>query len=480
MCTFFREYIYINTEVQKMSSLANSASNRINSLLDEKSFVEIGALISARSTDFNLKQVDTPSDGVVTGYGTIDGNRVYVYSQDAAVLGGSLGEMHAKKIANIYDLAMKTGTPVIGLIDCSGVRLQESTDAINALGEVYFKQTMAKGIVPQIAAVFGNCGGGLSVMASLADFTFMEEKNAKLFVNSPDAIEGNYTSKNDTASAAFQSAESGVADFVCSETDIYSEIRNLVSMIPENNDDIAMIDCDDDLNRKCDNLAAFAGDTSILLSQIADDNNFVEVKSAYAKDMVTGFIRLDGLTVGCVANRTEVLGDDGKVTAKFDAVLSPKGCDKAASFVEFCDSFGIPVLTVTNVKGFDASMCSEKRVSKAAANLTFTLANCDVPRVNLIVGKAMGSAYAVMNSKAIGADLTFAWPNAEIGTMDAKLAAQIMFDGMSSDVVSEKAKEYAALQNSALSAAKRGYVDNIIDPEDTRKHLVYAFEMLFA
>ena len=200
-----------------MSSMTSSAGMRIESLLDEKSFVEIGAMISARSTDFNLKQIDTPCDGVITGYGTIDGNRVYVYSQDASVLGGTLGEMHAKKIVNIYDLAMKTGSPVIGLIDCNGLRLQESTDALNALGEVYFKQTMAKGVVPQIAVVFGNCGGGLAVAASLADFTFMEEKGGKLFVNSPDAIEGNFASKNDTSSADFQAKESGNADFVGDE-----------------------------------------------------------------------------------------------------------------------------------------------------------------------------------------------------------------------------------------------------------------------
>ncbi len=463
-----------------MSSNANSASNRIESLLDEKSFVEIGALVSARSTEFNLKQIDTPSDGVVTGYGTIDGNRVYVYSQDATVLGGSIGEMHAKKIANIYDLAMKTGTPVIGLIDCTGVRLQESTDALNAVGEIYFKQTMAKGVVPQIAAVFGTCGGGLSVLASLADFTFMEEKDAKLFVNSPDAIKGNYTSKNDTASAAFQSSESGVADFVCDATSIYSEIRNLVSMLPDNNEGVAISDCTDDLNRKCENISGCAGDTSVLLSLVADDNEFVEVKKAYAKEMVTGFIRLDGLTVGCVANRSEIIDPETNKAEKIGTVLTPKGCEKAASFVEFCDSFGIPVLTVTNVTGFEASLCSEKRISKAAANLTMTFANCDVPRVNLIVGKAFGSAYAVMNSKAIGCDLTFAWPNAEIGTMDAKLAAEIMYADDSAASVSEKASEYANLQNSANSAAKRGYVDSIIDPDDTRKHLVYAFEMLFA
>lgn len=463
-----------------MSTSTSSASQRIEALLDEKSFVEIGALVSARATDFNLKQNDTPSDGVITGYGTIDGNRVYVYSQDASVIGGSIGEMHAKKIVGIYDLAMKTGTPVIGLIDSAGLRLQEATDALNSLGEIYFKQTMAKGVVPQITAIFGACGGGLALVPSITDFTFMEEKNAKLFVNSPNALDGNNADKNDTASAKFQAEESGTVDFVGSESDILTQIRELIGMIPGNNEDIALSDCQDDLNRVCPDLANCAGDTSILLSNIADDNNFVEVKAGYAKDMVTGFIRLDGMTVGCVANRTEVVGEDGKVAEKFDGVLSVNGCEKATDFVYFCDSFGIPVLTVTNVKGFDATVCSEKRISRAAADMTSAFAYCDVPRVNLIVGKALGSAYVSMNSKGIGCDLTFAWPDAEIGAMDANLAAKIMYEGQGADVIAEKSKEYAALQNNVTSAAKRGYVDAVIQPEDTRKHLVYAFEMLYA
>ena len=196
-----------------MSSSTSQAGRRIESLLDEKSFVEIGSLVRARATDFNMKPDDTPSDGVITGYGTIDGARVYVYSQDASVLGGSIGEMHAKKIVNLYDLAMKTGSPVIGILDSTGVRLQESTDALNALGDIYYKQAMAKGVIPQIAVVYGNCGGGLALITRMADFCFMEEKSGKLFVNSPDAIDGNYTAKNDTSAAKFQSEESGNADF---------------------------------------------------------------------------------------------------------------------------------------------------------------------------------------------------------------------------------------------------------------------------
>ncbi len=463
-----------------MSSSTNSASMRIESLLDEKSFVEIGAKVTARSTDFDLKQNDTPSDGVVTGYGTIDGNRVYVYAQNPAVLGGTIGEMHAKKIANLYDLAMKTGTPIVGIVDSQGVRLQESTDALNAIGQIMFKMSMAKGVIPQVVAVFGQCGGALASVAALSDFVFMEEKNGKLFVNSPNAIEGNYAEKCDTSSAEYQSKESGVVDFVGSDADVYAKIREVISIVPANNDDVALSECEDDLNRKVEGIEGCVGDTSILLSQIADDNNFVELKENYAKDMVTGFIKLDGVTIGCVANRTEVIGEDGKAAEKFDAVLTAKGLAKAASFVDFCDSFGIPVLTITNTTGFCTCAYSEKKLANANANLISVFANCDVPRVNLIVGKAYGSAYITMNSKAIGADLTYAWPSAQVGTMDAKLAAKIMYDGKDADTIAAKANEYSELQNSAESAARRGYVDSIIDPADTRKHLIYAFEMLFA
>ena len=461
-------------------SITSQASQRITALLDYNSFVEIGSMVTARATDFNLKQTETPSDGCITGYGVIDGNLVYVYSQDASVLGGSIGEMHAKKIAGLYDLAMKTGAPVIGLIDSAGLRLQEATDALNAFGEIYKKQTLASGVIPQITAVFGTCGGGLALFPALTDFTFMEEKKAKLFVNAPNALAGNEISKCDTSSAAFQSEEAGIVDFVGDEAAVLGQIRDLVCMLPSNNeDDNSFVECTDDLNRAEASLANCVGDTSIALSTIADDNAFVEVKAAYAKEMVTGFMKLNGITVGAVANRCEVYNDEGEKTASFDAALSPAGCDKAAEFVSFCDAFNIPVLTLTNVNGFTADKCSEKKIAKAAARLTYAFADATVPKVNVIIGKAYGSAYVAMNSKAIGADMTYCWPDAEIGTMDAKLAAKIICDGQGADAVNECAKEYAYLQTSAVSAAKRGYVDAIIEPADTRKYVIGAFEMLF-
>lgn len=461
-------------------SNTSQASQRITALLDDNSFVEIGAKVTARATDFNLKQTETPSDGVITGYGLIDGNLVYVYSQDASVLGGSIGEMHAKKIVNLYNLAMKTGAPVIGLIDSAGFRLQEAADALNAFGEIYLKQSLASGVIPQITAVFGSCGGGLALIPALTDFTFMEGSRAKLFVNSPNALAGNHTGKCDTSAAAFQSEEAGIVDVVGDEEQILSGIRELICMLPSNNEDNdAYEECTDDLNRASEELSACAGDTGVALSLIADDQRFFEVKASWAKDMVTGFMRLNGMTVGAVANRSEVLDEEGKVAETFDAALSVRGCEKAAGFVNFCDAFGIPVLSLTNAAGFAATKCSEKRIAKAAAKLTYAFASATVPKVNVVVGKAYGSAYNVMNSKATGADITYAWPDAKIGTMDAKLAAKIICDGQDSAAIDACAKEYEAGLTSAESAARRGYVDQIIEAADTRKYVIGAFEMLF-
>lgn len=462
-------------------STTSKASQRIAALLDDNSFVEIGGLVTARATDFNLKPNETPSDGCITGYGVINGNLVYVYSQDASVLNGTIGEMHAKKITNLYDLAMKTGAPVIGLIESAGLRLQEATDALAAFGEIYLKQTMASGVIPQITAVFGTCGGGLGLFPTMTDFTFMEEKNAKLFVNAPNALDGNVITKCDSSSAKFQAEESGIVDVVADDATILEKVRELVSFLPANNEDDASFleDCTDDLNRVNPEIAGCVGDTSVALSILADDNNFFEVKAGYAKNMVTGFLRLDGVTVGAVANRSEICDEEGKVAEKLDAVLTAEGCEKAAEFVNFCDAFGIPVLTLTNVKGYEATLASEKAIAKAAAKLTYAFANATVPKVNVVIGKALGTAYVVMNSKAIGADITMAWPDAQIGAMDGKLAAKIMYDGQGADVINEKAAEYEALTLNVTSAAKRGYVDQIVNAADTRKYVIGAFEMLF-
>lgn len=450
-----------------MSNTAQTlASGRITALLDENSFVEIGGMVTARSTDFNMQQKETPSDGVITGYGVIDGNLVYVYSQDASVLNGTLGEMHAKKITRLYEMALKTGAPVIGLIDCAGIRLQEATDALNGFGEIYMQQTLASGVVPQIAAVFGTCGGGLAVVPGLADFTFMEDSKAKLFVNAPNAIEGNEVSKCNSASAKFQAEEAGNVDVAADEAEIFARIRQLVTLLPANNeDDASFEECMDDLNRVCADLGSVEYSAPYILSSISDENVFFETKASYAKDMVTGFIRLNGMTVGAAANN--------------DVELTARGAQKAAEFIQFCDAFNIPVLSITNVKGYKANMCTERNIAKAMAKLTYAFANATVPKVNVIAGAAYGSAYVSMNSKALGADMVYAWTGAQIGMMDPKMAAKIMYADADAATLKEKAEAYAALQASADAAARRGYVDSIIDPQDTRKYVIGAFEMLF-
>ncbi len=468
------------------NSAQTSASSRIHALLDENSFVEVGAYVTARSTDFNMTSKETPADGVVTGYGTIDGCLVYVYSQDAAVMGGSMGEMHAKKISSVYGMAMKMGAPVIGLVDCAGLRLQEATDALHGFGELFYNQTMASGVIPQISAIFGTCGGGMAVSSAIADFTFMERKKAKLFVNSPNAIDDNYADKCDTASAAYQSEAAGTVDFTGDEAEVIARIRSLISILPSNNEeDMSYEPCSDDLNRVCEGLENCAEDTGLALSAISDNHFFMEMKKDYAPSMLTGFIRLNGNTVGCVANRSAVYGEDGEKAAEFAPVLNAKGCRKAAEFVNFCDAFNIPLLTLVNVTGYKADKCNEKTLAQSAAKLTYAFANASVPKVTVIVGQAYGTAYLTMASKSIGADMVYAWPDAAIGMMDAAAAAKIMYadeireSDNAARLISEKAAEYRQIQSSALAAAKRGYVDDIIQARDTRKRVIAALEMLF-
>ena len=458
------------------NKLTMSASDRINALLDDASFVEVGAYVTARSTDFNMQEKDTPKDGVITGYGVVGGKVVYVYSQDASVLGGAVGEMHAKKIAKIYDMAMKVGAPVVGLIDCAGLRLQEATDAMNAFGELYLKQTLASGLIPQITAVFGNCGGGTALIPALTDFTFMTAENSKLFVNSPNALEGNNSSKLDTASADYLSKNTSLVDEVCEDdATVISQIRTLIDMLPSNNQVEASSECTDDLNRVIPNLDGFVKDGRAVLQNIADNNIFFEVNKNFAKDVVIGFVKLNGDTVGCVANQVDGGSD----------MLSADGAKIAADFVNFCDAFDIPVITLVNTKGFVATIDNEKTVAESVAKLTYAFANATVPKVTLVMGDAFGTAYTVMNSKAIGADMVYAWPTAKIGTMDPEMAVKIMYENEISAAedkvacVADLKKQYTELQSSAMAAAKRGYIDDIIEPDATRKRIIAALDMLY-
>ncbi len=442
------------------NSAKMSARQRIEALVDANSFVEIGGMVTKRNTDFNMQEKAVPADGVITGYGVIDSGLVYVYSQDVTAMNGSVGEMHAKKIARLYEMAMKAGAPVIGLIDCAGVRVQEAVDALAGFGEIYMSKVKASGVIPQISAILGSCGGGAAVTSLLSDFTFMDSVNGKMFVNSPNAIDGNTVEKCDTAAAAFQ-AEAGNVDFVCEgEADVLAQIRGLVQILPANFDDIAGKDTDDDMNRVLNGFEGLVSDPVAALAQIADNNVFIETKKDYAKDMVTGFMTLNGGTVGAVANGA-------------DAVLTTAGCKKAEKFVYFCDAFGIPVITLTNVKTYASSMEEEKTIGQAVADLTCAFASAEVPKVNVITKEAFGSAYVAMNSKHIGADLVLALEGAKVGVMDAKNAVQVMYD----EVSDEKVKAFDELQCNVNQAAKRGYVDNIISGAEVRKQLIYAMQM---
>lgn len=468
------------------NSVQLSARERINYLLDANSFVEIGAYVSKRNTDFNLGQKEAPSDGVITGYGVINNNPVYVYSQDVSVLNGTVGEMHAKKIASLYDLAIKVGAPVIGLIDCGGMRLAEATDALDAFGKIYLKQITASGVIPQIAAVFGKCGGASAISAAMTDFTFITKDNGKYFVSAPNTIDGNYVGKCDTSAASFVGSN-GSVDFVGeSDEEVLDSIKSLIDVLPSNNSDDGDIDeCMDDLNRLCDDLSTDVKDSAYILTSISDNNLFIEVKKEYAKEMVTGFIKLNGMTIGAVANRSEILSQDGSVETKLESVITVNGCQKASKFINFCDAFDIPILTLTDVTGFNTTKDDEVGMAKAVAKLTESFASAEVAKINVITGKAFGSAYVTMNSKHIGADIVFAWDGTEIGTMNPNEAVQIIYAdeiAKASDkqsFINEKANEYALEQSSAQSAAKRGYVDCIIEPMATRKNLIYSFDMLY-
>ena len=447
----------------------SAAARRIREVLDENSFVELGAYVTARSTDFNLAEQKTPRDGVVTGYGTIDDRLVYIYSQDPAVLGGSIGEMHAKKIQRLYELAVKMEAPVIGLIDCSGLRLQEASDSLNAFGELYRCQARANGVVPQIQAIYGSCGGSLAVSAAIADFTFIEREEGRLFLLAPNAIADNNEAVLDTASAAFQSEESGVADFVGSAAEIAEGIRTLIGILPASfEDDLSYGDCTDSLNRLVPEIEG-AGSAE-LLSALSDGGFVCEPGESYGSCISTAFIRMNGCTIGTVAALSEE--------------ICWKGVEKAARFVRFCDAFSIPLLTLVDVKSMDHCICTERQMAKKAASLITAYANATVPKVTVVTGKAYGLIYNLFAPKTVS-DIVYAWPKAEIGLMEAGDAVKVIYAeelAAAEDktaLYSEKTAAYAELQNGAVSAARRGYVDDIIDAQLTRKRVIAAFEMLF-
>jgi methylmalonyl-CoA decarboxylase subunit alpha len=460
-----------------------TSRERVHALLDENSFVEIGAFVTQRATNFNLEGKELPADGVVTGYGTIEGRLVYVYSQDATILGGAIGEMHAKKIVTLYDLALKMGAPIIGLLDSAGLRLQEATDALDAFGQIYVKQANVSGVIPQITAILGNCGGGTSIMTSLSDFTFMTKKNSKLYVNSPTTFNDTKEGSDNLTSAEFNASTSGLVDVVC-EDDMcaISCIRELVELLPSNNKEEApFAEVTDDPNRISPELTGFVVEGSDGLSiiiTIADNQYIFEVKKDYGQQVVTALGRLNGVAVGFIANQSNS-EDEGRLTT--DAM------NKVAEFVSFCDAFSLPIVTISDVIGYAAAVSEEKKgLAKAAAAMTHAFVSATVPKINVLVKRGFGSAYVSFNSKHIGADCVLAWPTAEVAMMDAKNAVKIMYASeiekaeIAGDVIIEKTKEFEAKQSSAYAAASRGFIDDIIEPAATRKRVIIALEMLYS
>ena len=432
-----------------MSYNDTTAHKRIASILDEGSFVEIGAYVTARDAASDPSE-EAYGDGVVTGYGTIGGCLMYVYAQNPDYMGGSLGEMHAQKIAKIYEMAMEMGAPVLALLDCAGVRLSEGIDSLQSFGTLFRNQSRACGAVPQITVVYGNCGGGLAVSAAMSDFVFMAE-GAKLFLTSPNAVKGNYEGKCDTAAAKFQSEKVGVCDAVGSEAEIAKEVKELVAMLPENYlDDFSATENADSLNRSVAGIDK--ADKAEMIRMIADDGKFFEVKKDYGKEVVAGLIRIGGNTVGVVANA------DGK--------LGYLGARKAEKLISFCDSFGIPVLTLADVDGFWTCEENERNLSVRLAELIDAYSAASVPMVTVVTGHAYGTAGIAMGSKSLGADVVYAWKSAKVGLMDESLLKDI-------DESFDKSK------NTALYSAKRGYVDDIIDPAETRQRVAAALEMLY-
>ena len=440
---------------------AFSATSRIEALLDANSFVELGAAVTARTTDFNVSAEKTPSDGVVTGHGTIDGNLVFVFAQEPAVFGGAIGEMHAKKILSVYDRALKMGAPVIGVLDCTGVRLQESVDAVESLGMVLAKASEASGVIPQIMAVYGNCGGGLSVLTALADFTYMTD-SAKLFFNSPSTLPGNKDVATD--SAQFQSEEAGVVDFIGSEAEVSEQIRKLVTILPGSNLEEGCIDeCTDDLNRAAEGVAASYEDAAAVFTELSDNRVFTEVKKAYAPAMTCGFIKLNGMTVGAIGNTVKKDGED------IEARLTADGLTKAADFVKFCDAFDLPILSLVKTEGYETSVCAERRLARAAASFTAAYASASVPKITL-VANAYTTAYLLMGASSMGADLVYALSDADMGVLEAKAAAKIL-DSTPSEVASKV--------NGVSNAARHGYIDRVVNGADARKYLIAGYEMLY-
>ncbi len=463
-----------------------TARERVELLIDEGTFQEMGMFIEHRATSFGLDKSKIPGDGVITGYGKIHGRLVYVFSQDFTVLGGSLSETHAAKICKIMDLAMKNGAPVIGLNDSGGARIQEGVVSLAGYADIFYKNTIASGVIPQISVIMGPCAGGAVYSPALTDFVFMVEDTSYMFVTGPNVVKTvthETVTSEDLGGAKAHAEKSGVNHFTyANDVECLKEVRRLVTYLPQNFGEKAPTTKYIFTESKKETIKSILPVNSTLpydirsvVDCVIDDNSFLEVQRDFAKNIVVGFARLDGRTIGVVANQP----------ASMAGVLDIDASRKGARFVRFCDAFNIPLLVFEDVPGFLPGTDQEWRgIITHGAKLLYAFSEATVPRITVITRKAYGGAFDVMNSKNIGADLNFAWPTAEIAVMGAKGAAEIIFKKEISEAADsqakwlEKEKEYAELFANPYRAAERGFVDDVILPEETRAKLIAAFESL--
>jgi propionyl-CoA carboxylase beta chain len=463
-----------------------TARERIALLMDEGSFEEIGALVTHRSTNFGLEKQKFYGDGVVTGYGTVHGRLVYVFSQDFTVVGGSLAEAHAQKICRIMDLAMQNGAPVIGLNDSGGARIQEGVVSLGGYADIFYRNTLASGVIPQISAIMGPCAGGAVYSPAITDFIMMVENTSYMFVTGPNVVKTvthEEVSSEDLGGASAHSVKSGVTHFACAnEVELINNLKALLSYVPQNCEEEAPAlpytpgnEKREKLNTIIPENANSPYDIREVIAEVVDGSEFLEVHKDYASNIVVGFARLGGRSIGIVANQPAYLA----------GVLDINASKKGARFVRFCDCFNIPLLVFEDVPGFLPGTDQEwNGIITNGAKLLYAFCEATVPRVTVITRKAYGGAYDVMNSKHIGADMNYAWPTAEIAVMGAKGAAEIIFKKEIDEAPDKQAKwkekeqEYADLFANPYSATERGYVDEVILPENTRDKLIKAFKML--
>jgi propionyl-CoA carboxylase beta chain len=460
-----------------------TARERIELLLDEGSFEEFDMFVAHRCTDFGMAETRHPGDGVVTGWGTVNGRMVYVFSQDFTVLGGSVSETHAAKICKIMDMAIQNGAPVIGINDSGGARIQEGVGSLAAYGEVFQRNIMASGVVPQISLIMGPCAGGAVYSPAMTDFIFMVKDSSYMFVTGPDVVKtvtNEVVTAEELGGASTHTRKSSVADGAYeNDVEALAETRRLIDFLPLNNRDRAPVrpffDAPDRLEASLDTLIPDNPnqpyDMKELILKIADEGDFFEIQKDFAANIVTGFIRLEGQSVGVVANQPMVLA----------GCLDIDSSRKAARFVRFCDAFEIPILTLVDVPGFLPGTGQEYGgVIKHGAKLLFAYGEATVPKVTVITRKAYGGAYDVMSSKHLRGDINYAWPTAEIAVMGAKGATEILYRSELADKekIAQRTKDYEDRFANPFVAAERGFIDEVIMPQSTRRRVARAFASL--